>query len=176
MDATTTIRVLKRDGSIEAFNSWKLTAAMWRGLRCRPNTHTHARQLAEAIGIYLARRESGAVSSRAIFEMATKAFRHVGLARAARRMEKHLAWRCEARRKVRIRHDGRVTFWDKGWLCQLTCRSWHIGTPAARIIVGRLEAEILRSGRGELSREEIMDMLNRSMVDYGLADAVPVRQ
>lgn len=176
MEGSGTIRVMKRDGSVEDFDAAKLAAAMWRAMRHTNAKYTHARQLAEAIETYLLRRDYTCVSTRALFEMAVKSLHYVGLPRAAGRIEKHRDWRDQRRRQFRIRHDDSTTFWDKSWLCKLACRSWHVSHSVGRIIAGRIEHEILAGDRFILGRHEVLDLLNHNMAAYGLADAVPVEQ
>ena len=176
MSGSRTIRVLKREGSVEFLDSQKLAASMWRAMRETHASFDHARQLAEAIKTYLSRRVGGCVSSSAIFEMTVKAFRHVGLDAAAEAAEAYQTWRNIGRTQLRIRHEGeRLTYWDKEWLCEFAARSWHVSHAAARMLAGRVELQLLQQGHKVIARQAVINLLNRLVSEYGLADAVPVR-
>ena len=177
MSGSGTIRVLKRDRSREPFDAWKLTAVVWPAMQSSGLTYPHARQLAEAVEMYLSRQELLCISSTAIFEMLLKAFRHVGMDEAALQVETHRRRRRQLREKLRVRHDPKTaTLWDKRWLCQFARRSWHISPATARILAGQIEHQLLDWPKPEISRMQLLEQLNRLMCQYGLADAVPVPQ
>ena len=175
MDGSGKVRVVKRDGSVENFDRAKLASAMWRAMRAAVGTFDDARQLAWAIELYVGRRGWGVVSSAAIFEMALKVLARVRLVRAAEALESHCAWRSYRRRRLRVDHGGgKVTFWDKTWLSELTRRCWHLSRSTARIIAAEVESRLL-GGRGcRVGREEVLEMANARVAELGLADAVPV--
>jgi len=174
MSPSRKIQVLKRDGTAEAFDSRKLAASIWRAINCRSATYEHARRLAEAVETYIIRKGCRCVSSSAVFEMTVKALRHVGLLKAAESAENYRAWRSLLRQQLRIKHDeGRLTLWDKGWLLEFATRSWHISPAVARILAGKIELDLLRSGESIVPRQKVIGLLNRSVAEYGLADAVP---
>lgn len=167
--------MLKRDRSTEQFDVRKLSVAMWRAMGGSNVPYDYARKLGEAIEVYMLRRKGAVVSSLAIFEMALKVFRHVGIPAAADRAESYFNWRKVLRNQLRIMYnDGRLTFWDKSWLCEFAVRSWHISPVTARILAGRIEVELLRVGDVVVERQKVVDALNRMISEYGLADAVPV--
>ena len=105
MDGSWTIRVRKRDGTIEAFDSSKLAAAMVRGMSGTCAGLWHARELAEAVEIHFRRSGVRSVSSAMVFEMTCKALRRVGLGLAATAMESHRADRRRMRRLLRSRPE-----------------------------------------------------------------------
>jgi len=177
MDGSRTIRVVKRDGSVERFDPAKLASSIWRVMQVEKGCFNHARQLAEAIGAHLVRRSGPRSSSRAVFEMTVKALRYVGLSLSADLMERHRSWRQNRRNRLQVRHEnGMVTLWDKAWLKEFTVRSWHISPRAARIIATEVEQQLLSANRNIVLRQEVLEMLNCAMAEYGLADAVPVQQ
>ncbi len=57
------IRVLKRDGTVEPFDTRKLAGAMWRAMRGTPGRYEDACQLALAMKIYIGRDTVKVVSS-----------------------------------------------------------------------------------------------------------------
>jgi len=175
MDGSRTIRVLKRDGSVELFDAAKLACSMWRAMRRRGRRYDDAVQLSLAMEIYLNRSELRCISSAAILEMALKVLKRVRMNRAAAAMERRHNQRAAGRRKLIIRHDdGKVTYWDKTWLVHQARGSWHLSSSAARIIAGRIEDELLAERARTIDRAILLERLNATVAAYGLADAVPV--
>lgn len=173
MNGSRTIRVLKRDGSSEPFDVWKLAGAMGRAIAADADRRDDARQLAMAIRIYLARSGQTAISSAAVLEMALKVLRRVCRGDAATAMERHNARRRARRRQIRICHrNGKVTYWDKTWLCHLAALSWQLSPGAARIIAGLVEAEVLAGRETLIDRRAVLEHLNEAVSAFGLADAV----
>jgi hypothetical protein len=175
MAGSGTISVVKHDGTSEPFDTHKLAGTIWRAMRGRGD-YLHALRLAEAVRTYVVSRHAPSVTSAAVFEMTIKAMKYVGLGAAAEAAENYAEWRGLLRQQLRIRHDGgHVTRWEKGWLFEFARRSWRISRATARILAGKVEEELLRSGREEMHREEIVEALNSVVAGFGLADAVPAR-
>lgn len=175
MNGSGTIQVLKRDGSVERFDRARLAGGMWRAMSGTVGRYRDARQLAEAVELYLERCRMRCVSSAAVFEMALQVLRRVGLEDAAAAMEAYRAARRVLRTRLRIRHEsGTATLWDRTWLSELAERYWGLRPRAARTLAGQFEGELLAEGPRELSRAEILRRLNRCAAAWGLADAVPV--
>jgi len=167
--------VRKRDGSEEPFDPGKLAGAFWRVMAERGGCHELAGRLAGAVETYLICRQRRGVSTAALFEMAVKVLRGMAMPGACEALERHWAWRATRRRRLLLDHGhGRVTLWDKTWLAELGRRSWRLSRNAARIVAGQIEVELLGDGRRSVSREEVVDRLNRCVAQFGLADAVPV--
>ena len=169
------IRVLKRDGTVEPFDARKLAGALWRAMRGTEGRYEDACQLALAMAIYVSRETARIVSSGAIFEMAEKVLARVSLADAAKTLRTHRSETHTWRRAMRVRHyDGKVTYWDKAWLGELACKSWYLMPRTGRIIAGQIEQKLCRANREIVSREELVEMVNRRVTEFGLGDAVPV--
>jgi len=169
------IRVIKRDGCEEAFDASKLAVAMYRAMLSTRGSFHEAGQLASAVRIYLWRTGVKRISSEAVMTMALKVLRAVGLSAAAGAMKAHAEWRRWRRGQVRIRHDcRRLTLCEKGWLGELARRNWNISRRAGRIIAAVVERELLAGERDVLRREEIENLINQRVSEFGLADAVPV--
>jgi hypothetical protein len=167
--------VMKRDGSLERFDKSKLAAALWKSMRGTTGRFVDARELALAIELYIQRLRWPLVRSAALFEMALKVLRRVRLARAARSMERHRTARAQRRGDLQVDHgDGKVTLWDKTWLCEFTTRSWMLQPITGRIVAGLIEKEFLAGSVNLISRREIIDRVNTLVSELGLADAVPV--
>ena len=175
MSGSWTIRVMKRDGSLERFDKSKLAAALWKTMRGTTGRFVDARELALAIELYIQRLRWPLVRSAAIFEMALKVLRRVRLGRSARAMERHRTARAQRRGELQVDHgDGRVTFWDKTWLCEFTTRSWMLQPVTGRIVAGLIEKQLLAGPLNLVSRRDIIDRVNALVSELGLADAVPV--
>jgi hypothetical protein len=169
------IRVVKRDGGIEPFDEAKLAGSIWRGLSGGGACHEAAWHLARAIKTYLIRAGKRRATSAAIFEMVARILRRVDLGGSAGRLEAHRVARNLFRRRLRIRHEGgQITFWDKSWLAQLACRGWLLMPGTGRIVASMVEARLMDRHERQLSREQIVEMLNEEVSWLGLADAVPV--
>jgi len=90
-------------------------------------------------------------------------------------MEAYWLRRDRARRMVRVRHlSGQVTWWDKGWVCDLARHSWHLSETSARIIAAEVERRVLGLEMRKIDRVDVVDVINACVVEFGLADAVPV--
>jgi len=175
MNLTRTVEVVKRDGSREAFDPAKLTGMLRKGMNRLGIPGRNADELGEAVGIYLQRAECYVVSSLAVFEMGIKTLRHVGMDDAAEVIELTHALRAARRRMLRVRQDdGRLIAWDKSWLAKLAERMWCLSPNCARILAADVEEELLAVETTEISRLEVLEMLNQCVFEFGLADAVPV--
>lgn len=174
MGGSGTIRVVKRDGRAEPFEPAKLAGSIGRAMRETVHRPSDARELALAIGLYLARSGWGCVSSAALFEMTVKVLRRAGLAEAADVLEADRRRRRAARDRLRVRHGGgKVTLWDKSWLGELAERGWLLSRSTARILAGEVERELLAGGAREVSRRDVLARLNAMVAAYGLAGSVP---
>jgi len=169
------VRIVKRDGSSEPYDGAKLAGTVYRAMWRGPGGRQCACHLAVAIGIHLRRSHLRRISSAAIFEMVVLALRRVGFTEPADRMEAHHRRRARLRGGLRVHHDsGQVSLWDKSWLGELGRRSWFLSRPTARILAGQVECELLEADVSDLSRQDVLERLNRLVSEYGLADAVPV--
>lgn len=172
-----TIRVIKRNGSVEDFDRRKIAGALYRAMEDTEGTFHDACELAWAIEIYLQRRECPCVSSAAVLEMGLKVLHRVCLSDAADALEDHHADRARRRRWFRVDHDcGTVVVWDKTWVCEMARVCWHVSPTTSRILAGEVEKCLLQRPSGRAARREIVDLLNQCVAAFGLADAVPVAQ
>lgn len=177
MDGSRKVRVLKADGRSESFDTFKLAGAMYRAMRGSRGSFREAQDLASAIEIYLQRGSFQCISSAAVFEMTLKVLRQVGMREAAAAMESHRSRRESCRKRLRLRHEGdRVTMWNKGWVCDLAGRIWNLSPASSRIIATEVENALMDAAVTAVSRSMVIDLLNARVAEFGLADAVPVRQ
>lgn len=175
MDGSGTIRVAKQDGAFEPFDRDKLAAAMCQAMLENPRAVLDSREVALAIDIYLHRQGWRTVSGAAVLDTVLKTFRRIGMDLPAALMETHQAWRARRRRQMKICcADGRTTSWDKGWLVKLICSSWRLGRATGRILAGDIEARVLNADLEVIARDDLIELVNELVVEYGLADAVPV--
>ena len=177
VDGSGKIQVCKSDSTEEAFDVRKLAASMFSAMQETRGRYYDASQLAIAIGIYLERTSWLTVTSDALAELAIKVLNRCRLSEAGSAMADYREKRAIGRSKLQVRHEGgAVTLWDKAWLSSWTRRSWLVSRNASRILAGQVERVLLESGTSEVSRLDVLDILNRRVAEYGLADAVPVRQ
>ena len=176
MNGSRTIRVLKRDGWQESFQTLKLAGAMWRGIqRAGQGRFRDARDLAEAIEIHLVRTEQRVIASDAIFAMAIRVMRRVRMDRAGQVIETHRLWRQARRAGLVLCHGpNKVTIWDKGWLCEIVQRAWNVSPATARTVAGTVETEFLAAAEIMVTRSEVLGRMNEVVSEFGLAEAVPV--
>ena len=176
MSGSGTIRIVKRDGTQEPFDAGKLATSMFQGMRQTSGRYCDAWQLAEAIESHLRRRKNRRTSSDAVFEMAVEVLRRSGFTTAGYVLQAHRSWRLLRRQRLQVRHEGgRATLWDKSWLSQLAQGSWFLAPTTGRILAGQIEQILLAAEIKVVPRQDVVEMLNELVVQYGLADAVPVR-
>lgn len=177
VDGSGKIQVCKSDSTEEAFDVCKLAGSMFIAMQETRGRHYDAMQLAIAIGLYLKQTSWLTVTSDALAELAVKVLSRCRLPEAAGAMTDYRQNRTIGRSRLQVRQEGgQVTMWDKAWLSSWAQRSWLVSRNTSRILAGQVERELLECGLVEVSRLDVLDMLNRRVAEYGLADAVPVRQ
>ncbi|MHC4562486.1 MAG: hypothetical protein ACYS8X_06900 [Planctomycetota bacterium] len=175
MEGSRTIRIIKRDGSLEKFDAAKLAGAMWSAMDGREGSYSDAIHLADALGVYLKRVECYVIASAAVLDMTLKIMRKVQLTQSAKAMEVVDQLRSQRRECLRVVHEtGQVTVWDKSWLADVAQKGWHLQPRTARLLAGEVERDLIRQSKSTLARHEVIDQLNARVLACGLADAVPV--
>ena len=174
MAGSRTIRVRKRDVTLEPLDVGKLAACLLRAMGPRRGGRPDALALADAIHIHLRRCGARRVASAAVFEMAVCVLRRVRMGGAADRLEVHGRRRAARRRHLRIRHDGGVvTRWDKGWLRQVAARKWDLRPATAAVLARDTEDLLLGRGGGVVERADVLEVLEHCAAGYGLTPPVP---
>jgi ABC-type cobalamin transport system ATPase subunit len=176
MTSSWTTLVQKRNGGEEPFDVHKLAGAIARAMIAVDGAPGEARELAGAIQVFLRRSRRKTISSAAIFEMTLKTLRQVRRSEVAELLELHRTLRTIRRDQLRVVHGRGRSRWEKTWLAQLAMRIWGLSPMAARLLAGEVEADLIHPARTEVAREEVLDRMNEKVCQYGLADAVPVRQ
>lgn len=175
MNGSRTIRVLKRDGNHEPFEALKLAGAMWRGMQKTRGRFRDARDLAEAIEIHLKRTGHYEIRSQAVFDMALRVLHRVRLDRAANVMENYRLWRQVQRNGLLVYHGpGKITLWEKGWLCQYLHSAWTVCPATARVIAAAVETDLLTADEIMVTRDDVLARANEAVAQFGLAEPVPV--
>jgi transcriptional regulator NrdR family protein len=171
------IEVVKRNGDREPFSIGKLAGTVWRGIEPTEGDYQEAIDIARAVFIHLRRKEISVISSGALLDLVLRAMRRMNMAEGAVLIELHSVLRSERRKGFQVVHEnGKVSEWDKTWLARLAGRMWFISTRTARHIAGEVEMELLERVDRTVKRQEVVDLLNEEVSQFGLADAVPVRQ
>ena len=168
------IHILKRDGTIEPFDLYKLRGSLLRVLPAEEGNVLRAEAMAAAVRCYLLQRGLQCASSAAILEMVLTALRLMGWHGAAARLEQRHIARSALRSRLALQyHDGRLTAWSKEWLVQHARSHWLLGRTAARILAGQVEQHLLDRGARQVDRRTIMKALEWLVGAYGLATPVP---
>ena len=176
MSGSRMVRVLKRDGSREPFQALKLAGAMWRAMQRTDGRFRDARDLAEAIEIHLRRTDQFDVCASTIFDMALRVLRRVCMGSAAEALENYHLWRRLQRGGMLLYHGpGKITLWDKGWLSQHIQCAWNVSAQTARIVAAAVETELLTMDEIMVTRQEVLALMNETVSQFGLAEAVPVQ-
>lgn len=176
MQCSRKIMVVKRDGSVEPFDLYKLAASVWRVSRSSGRTCKEAIDLSRGIELYLVRRLHLRVDTSLLSRLLRKVMVHAGFA-GTTALQLHTHIRRQRRTELFIAHrGGRRIAWDKTWLARMVENTWDVSRPVARIIAGEVEMELLESSRKMFSRRELVAMVNDRVSAFGLADAVSIRQ
>ena len=168
-----TVRVLKRTGAMELFDSARLRLSIWRAMQGKADLFDHADHLAEAIGVYLRRNGCHLVTSRALLEMALRALRQTDCPEAADALEAHARRRYERRQQLTLAHPHGRTRWDREWLTGQIAHRWDISLGAARALSAQIEEELLQRG-GCVDRDAALELVDQRIAAYGLASHCPL--
>jgi len=185
--ASSTIWVLKRNETIEAFDRQKFRGCLFRALRGGRRDAHWAGALAHAVECFLRRRRVRCLSSAAVLEMAVVALASVGRTASARNLEARHAARLKMRQRLTVRHGSGVrTAWSKDWLVRRAAAEWGLGRTGARVLAGQIEQNLIARDGREVSRARVVQMLAQYVSAYGLtsrqatagaeADDAPARQ
>lgn len=164
------ISVVKRDGSIEPFDRFKLRGCLLRVLPPGAEEFYLAGALSSAIECYLRRLGRRCVSSAALLEMTLQALCSANQDPSALALEHRHRRRLEMRNALQVRHGRSHIAWSKQWLAHLAATRWELSRPAARIVAGDVEERLLARPRRHLSRKAVLAMLDEALQAYGLAE------
>jgi len=172
--ASSTIWVLKQNGTIEAFDRQKFRGCLLRALRGDRRDADWAGALAQAVACFLRRRRIRCLSSAAVLEMAVVALASVGMRASAEALESRHAARLKMRRHLTVRHASGVrTAWSKDWLVRRAAAEWGLGRTGARILAGHVENDLIAGGHRDVTRTRVVQMLAEVAGAYGLATPGP---
>lgn len=165
-----TICVLKRNGTSEPFDRFKLRGCLLGLLKSLGADPWHGEILSAAVGQYLHRRRVRCITSAALLEMVLTTLRISGLAEVASELERRHAARLSMRSRLVLDHGmGVRTVWSKDWLVRRLCSRWRLGLAAARILAGEIELELLGQSLDVIRRQDVEAMLTDRVVACGLA-------
>lgn len=163
------IRVIKRDSSVEPFDTAKLRRCLWQAMQGHGGQFVQAHHLSQAIRTYLHLNRRQVVSSRALFEMAVRVLRQTNHDQAAEALEAHHRWRRTTRRRLIMVHEtGQKSAWDRSWATEQIQRRWAISRGPARAISAEIECRMFARG-GEVGRQAVLDCVDELVENYGLA-------
>ncbi len=177
MNGSWKIDVIKRDGSREPFRVEKLAAVLWRVGMQHGREYSESFDQACAIRIYLKRTDEREISSAELLGLVFKAMYRMKLPEGVVLVGLHSSLRSRHRNAMRVIHgNGSCVAWDKSWLAQVAERMWNISPTVSRIIAGEVEADLLEHECALVRRDVVIEILNTKVSEFGLAEAVPVRQ
>lgn len=160
---------------MEAFDRHKLRACL---MRVVPDDQANAYatdSLSSSVECYMLQRNVRTISSAAVLEMALAALHAVGLKKSAYQLERHHCARERMRSRLMVVHEGGIrTAWSKDWLVDNARSQWDLGRTAARILAGRVEEMLMVRRMKSFARKDIMKMLGRLVVAYGLIIPCPL--
>lgn len=173
------IRVTKRDGSVEPFILAKLLHSIRSGLLVANEAQdldtSTAGNLGEAVYDYLkATYEASQVSTRQLAELVELVLTQTGHAGAAMSIRDHHRFREKLRRIVMVAStrpaDGRYVQhrWNKALIFQHLRRKHGLETPGARMIAGRVEELVFSCGLRVVTSGLVREMVNSELLAWGL--------
>ncbi|MHC4716943.1 MAG: ATP cone domain-containing protein [Planctomycetota bacterium] len=164
------ICVLKRDGTSEPFDRYKLRGCLLGLLKSLGEELWHAEVLSSAVGQYLRRRGIRCITSAALLEMVLTALRISGLGDVGGELERRHRARLGMRNRLVLDHGSGVrTAWSKDWLVGRLRARWGLGRAAARVLAGEVELDLMARGSTRIGREEVARMLTERVASCGLA-------
>lgn len=173
------IRVRKRDGSVEPFVIAKLRNCLGNGFlasgEMRERGTTTCQELAEAVQAYLERTEpEGIVSSERLAELVELVLTQTGYAAASMAVRQHAQLRSQQRRWLRVASrqgtDGRYIQrrWNKTRLVDHLHRHHRLDFPASRMIASRVEELVFACGLKVVTTGLVREMTMSELLAWGL--------
>jgi hypothetical protein len=165
------IRVRKRDGSVETFDTRKLAGALWRVMGPRGGRYRDAWDLACAIRIFLSRKAPRTISSAAVFEMCLCVLRRIRMPDAAGDLERRRFERTRARARLAVRAGEQgVAAPAKQALAEWAMERWRLRRRTARLLAGGVEQELCADASAELGPRAVRRRLAAAVAQSGLAE------
>ncbi len=173
------IRVLKRDNSIEPFDFPKLLNCISNGFYASGETHDRrsatSRGLAEAVHAYLSKMHpDSAVPSEHLAELVELVLSQTGHTAASMAIKQHDQLRSQHRRWIRVAHrrgrEGRFVQkrWNKSRLVEHLREDHALDAPASRMIASRVEQLIFNCGLKVVTTGLVEEMAASELLAWGL--------
>ncbi|MCG8408126.1 MAG: ATP cone domain-containing protein [Phycisphaerales bacterium] len=173
------IRVMKRDGSIEPFVIAKLVDCVQNGFRASgeppDRSSTTPKELAGAVEAYLEKTHpNAAVPSEHLAELVELVLTQTGYTAAGMAIKQHTQLRTQQRRWLRVAHrrrrDGRFIQrqWNKSRIDQYLRTEHRLDPPASRMIASRVEQLVFNCGLKVVTTGLVEEMTNSELLAWGL--------
>lgn len=173
------IRVMKRDGSIEPFVFAKLHNCLCNAFLETGESHDRkgatAKALAEAVYDYLRKvKPLSAVPSEELAKLVELVLTQTGHAAAGLAIRQRAQARDHHRRWLRVasrrERDGRYVQrqWSKGRVFQYLRREHRLDSPASRIIASRVEQLVMECGLKVVTTGLVEEMTKSELLAWGL--------
>jgi|GEM_PF-1658546 len=180
-----TIRVLKRDGSVEDFNFSKLLTCIRHGFQGSGEPldrhKATSKGLTEAVQTYLERSEPHSpVPTHYLAELVELVLTQTGYTAASLVIKEHADLRGRRRNWVKVaqrrERDGRIVQkrWSKSRVVRHLVEIHRLETPSARMIAGRVEQLVFNCGIKVVTTGLVDEMVLSELLAWGLLPAALV--
>ena len=174
-----TLRVRKRDGSIEPFWSAKLLDGIRRGLEAGGEAPglavSTATGLAEAVHEHVRRTcQDTLVESKLLSELVEVVLNQTGFTAACMAFQRYQSYRARQRRRVMVASlrpsDGRYRRrrWNKSHIVEHLRRRHLLEVPVARMMAGRVEQSVFDCGLDVVTSGLVYEMIKSELLAWGL--------
>ncbi|HPF41833.1 MAG TPA: ATP cone domain-containing protein [Phycisphaerae bacterium] len=185
------VRIVKRDGSVEAFSFPKLLNCIQNGFHSSGETidrhQSTSRGLAEAVQTYLhnvdQREHEGPIASHDVARLVELVLTQTGYVAASMAIKRHADLRKRQRNWVKVAHkrpsDGLIVQkrWNKTRIVAHLLDDHHLEPTTARIVSGRVEQIVFNCGLKVVTENFVKETVNSELLAWGLLPgALAVKQ
>ncbi|RMF83356.1 MAG: hypothetical protein D6744_04830 [Planctomycetota bacterium] len=172
-----TMKVSKRDGTVEPFNQGKVRRCIALGCQAVGVTTRVADSLARAVAIHLRESaEPGLPTTEYIFRCVRAALEQTEFPRAARVLMQHRRWRDLSRESIRVfdarRPERPAGQWRKTRVVRTLERRYRLSPSTARILAGELEERVLGLRYQMISTALLGELIRNELRAWGLLGEV----
>jgi hypothetical protein len=174
-----TIKIVKRDGSVESFSFAKLHNCIQCGFQSSGESFDRhsstSRGLADAVQTYLLKAElDDPVPSHHLAKLVELVLSQTGHSAASMAIKRHADVRRRQRSWIKVAHrrerDGCIVQkrWSKRRVVELLLETHRLESPTARIISGRVEQVVFNCGLKVVTEEFVRESVNSELLAWGL--------
>jgi len=169
------VRVLKRDGSVEAFEPSKLRRCLAAAMSDCQHDARLAEALVQAVLIHLRELDPGRpASTEYVFRCCQTILAETGLGEVAEALAQHRRQRAARRERLSVTGPAptgrRAARWRKEALVQTLLRRCGLRRPVARIVAAEVERRVFALGYHVVSTGLIRELLRSELLAWGLCE------